>query len=369
MKFTFKQFSLYPVLFTVCSFMPVEASEPANSDQEKISDGPYINIINEKNIKKYDLTWLCDGKKHNELREISQDTMSFNSCGLSAKVSKADQYFAISPSSYNSNKIAAISDIHGQIDLMKNLLSQHGITNKAGNWSYQQGHLVITGDVFDRGDKVTEILWFLFELEKQAQSAGGKLHLLLGNHEVMVLTDDLRYLSDKYRTAEKLLNKSMTELYAKGSVLGDWLRSKNVVIKINDLAFLHGGLHPEIAAKQLSLAQLNFQFRQHLNSPSNNKAENDLGEYLHGTDGPIWYRGYFNTETPTNLTQLTEFFEVSKFVVGHTSQTTIETRLNNQVIAIDSSIKNGVNGELLIIENNQFYRGLQDGKKVKLSLN
>jgi hypothetical protein len=228
---------------------------------------------------------------------------------------------------------------------------------------------VITGDVFDRGDKVTEILWFLFDLEKQAQSAGGKLHLLLGNHEVMVLTDDLRYLSDKYRTAEKLLNKSMTELYTKGSILGDWLRTKNVVIKINDLAFLHGGLHPEIATKQLSLSRINLLFRQHLNSISNNKTERDLGEFLHGSNGPVWYRGYFDAEQPNNLSQLESTFGVSKFIVGHTSQPTIETRLNAQVIAIDSSIKNGVNGELLLIENNRFYRGLQNGKKIKLSIN
>ncbi|WP_281284875.1 metallophosphoesterase [Litorilituus lipolyticus] len=259
-----------------------------------------------------------------------------------------------------------MSDIHGQIDIFKTLLAKHAITDKTGNWIFNDGHLVITGDIFDRGDNVTEILWFLFELEQQAELSGGKLHLLLGNHEVMVLTNDLRYLSDKYLHVEKLLNQSMTELYAPTSILGTWLRSKNVVLKLNDMVFLHGGLHPELVDKSLSLADINQLFRLYLSEKSLSEVDKNIAEYLHGIDGPIWYRGYFNEEQPIGFAKLIAHFNVSKFIVGHTSQEQIETRYKDKVIAIDSSIKYGNNGEILLIEGDKFYRGLLNGQKIQL---
>ena len=89
-------------------------------------------------------------------------------------------------------KIVAISDAHGQYDLVINLLRANQVIDENNNWIYGEGHLVITGDNLDRGDKVLDILWFLFFLEKEAAKAGGKVHVLLGNHEVMVLQGDIR---------------------------------------------------------------------------------------------------------------------------------------------------------------------------------
>ena len=45
-------------------------------------------------------------------------------------------------------------------------------------------------------DKVNEILWFVYDLEGQAKEKGGRVHYLLGNHEYMVLYNDLRYIHD-----------------------------------------------------------------------------------------------------------------------------------------------------------------------------
>jgi len=85
---------------------------------------------------------------------------------------------------------------------------------------------------------VTEILWHLFNLEKQAARAGGMVHLLLGNHEGMLFSGDRRYLNEKYILTEKLMNTRYIDLYGENSVLGKWLRSKPVMISIDDLLFL-----------------------------------------------------------------------------------------------------------------------------------
>ena len=260
-------------------------------------------------------------------------------------------------------KVAAASDIHGQFDLFIKLLKNNHIIDSKGRWNFSNGHFVITGDIFDRGPKVTEALWFLYDLEKQAEKAGGKLHLLLGNHEVMVLNGDLRYLHDKYNKTAEILNKPFESLFAKKTVLGDWLRSRPVLIKVNGMLFAHGGFHPELAHKGISKETINQTFKQNLVKNEINHQRSGLGKYLHKKNGPIWYRGYFQKDgaTGTQIDQLLKHFAVNQIVVGHTSQKQIETRYQGKVIAIDASMKNGEYGELLLWENNHFIRASLDG--------
>ena len=63
----------------------------------------------------------------------------------------------------------------------------------------------------------------------------------------MVLNGDLRYLHPKYVLAEKLLKQPFESLFGEDAVLGRWLRSKSVLVKINNMLFAHGGFHPELA--------------------------------------------------------------------------------------------------------------------------
>ena len=94
------------------------------------------------------------------------------------------------------------------------------------DWAFGKGHLVILGDVFDRGAEVTELLWLIRKLEQQALEAGGMVHFVLGNHEFMTMQNDLRYINKKYRRTEQLLNTSYPDLYGINTVMGRWLRSK-----------------------------------------------------------------------------------------------------------------------------------------------
>ncbi|MEI8704381.1 metallophosphoesterase [Pseudoalteromonas sp. B62] len=201
-----------------------------------LKDGPYIAESNSV----LDIAWICNDKAKHQATEFKSIPIYFSQCGLTAEVNTLEftediiEFTGVS-------KIAALSDLHGQFDLMKQLLTNNKIINNEGKWSYGDGHFVITGDIFDRGDKVTEILWFIFELEQQAKQAGGSLHLLLGNHEVMVLNNDLRYLHAKYVRTAKLLDVEFVSLFNKHTILGRWLRSKAVLVKIDDYLFAHGG--------------------------------------------------------------------------------------------------------------------------------
>jgi hypothetical protein len=330
-----------------------------------ITDGPYISLNMEDELE---FSWLCESKVKRMKITTKQLPFDFEQCQLDTAIERYK--FMSDALIYQGDfNVAAASDFHGQYDLMKTLLTNNHIIDQKGDWAFDNGHFVITGDVFDRGDKVTEILWFLYKLEKQAELSGGKLHLLLGNHEVMILNGDLRYLHPKYVETARLLDQPFETLYGKNTVLGAWLRSKSVLVKVNDMLFAHGGFHPSLAKEQRTLADINHVFKNNLVKQTLAQPREGWGKYLHKKHGPIWYRGYFtedNGASGEEIDLLLKHFDISHLVVGHTSQKQVETRHQGKVIAIDSSIKNGEYGEILLIDGKKKWRGTLSGEKIAL---
>ncbi|KZN30855.1 hypothetical protein N474_02670 [Pseudoalteromonas luteoviolacea CPMOR-2] len=350
-------FKLFAIIFTFYSL-----NLQANI---KVTDGPYIDV----EPKHMNVSWICDDQvsKENHPLATKEAPHSLNYCGLSAQVEQTT--FKDDPIIFETKeKIAALSDLHGQYHLMKTLLKNNGILDRKDNWAFGKGHFVITGDIFDRGDQVTEILWLVHKIEQQALRAGGRVHLLLGNHEVMVLNGDLRYLNPKYIKTGEFLKVPFQKLIGKNTILGRWLRSKPVLLKINGYLFTHGGFHPSLAKQPLSLSDLNHIFKSYLVKGEPHQTRTGMARFLHKSNGLVWYRGYFkdNGATEKELELLLKHFDVDHVVVGHTSQRKIETRHNGKVIAIDSSIKKGKYGEILFIEDDNLYRGALDGERMPL---
>ena len=129
-----------------------------------VNDGPYIFVSKQK-LNAY---WLCQGQVLEQSFTPEDFPLDVNACNLPVKVhsftSVKNKVFEFS----GNFPVAALSDFHGQYDLMIKLLTNNKIIDNNKNWAFGKGHFVITGDIFDRGDKVTEILWFLYDLEQQA---------------------------------------------------------------------------------------------------------------------------------------------------------------------------------------------------------
>lgn len=340
------------------------SAQANNISPEQINDGPYIQAA-DNNMQ---VRCVLQGNLVTQLYSKSDLPLTVSDCNYPAKLTSKPALEQKVLEYTTTEKIVAVSDFHGQYDLMHRLLVNNGIIDTASNWTFGKGHFVITGDIFDRGDKVTEILWFLHKLEQQAEEAGGKLHLLLGNHEVMVMNGDLRYLHPKYVEVQQILGETLDKLLTQKTILGAWLRSKPVLVKINNNLFAHGGFHPDLAREKMSLESINRIFKENLVKFELNKPRSEWGNYLHRTNGPIWYRGYFkdNGATSQEIDLLLKHFEVDHLIVGHTSQKQVLTKHQGRVIAIDSSIKRGAYGELLIIENNTKWRATLNGEKIKL---
>ncbi len=191
-------------------------------------------------------------------------------------------------------RIVAISDPHGAYDAMVRTLANADVIDGDRNWSSGDTHLVITGDLMDRGADSRNIMDLVMQLEEQSVADGGMVHLLLGNHEVMNLVGDLRYVApDEYAafaddespedrerwfrifSAERLsvgesgeavlraeFDKSRPpgffghrQAFSSDGKYGAWLMSKPLMVVVNGNAFVHGGMSPLVA--ELGLDALN----------------------------------------------------------------------------------------------------------------
>ena len=362
---SFHQTDKYILKYKIQWFLIFIFSLSLNAQKKKYdyNDGPYIT----KTENHLFLKWIENGKAKDSMIQVSQADYFIKNGFPSINLN--DLEFEDSEESHfeNVTKIAAISDIHGQFDLFIDLMKAQGVIDNELKWNYGGGHLVIVGDVFDRGDKVTETLWFLFNLEKQAMLSGGKVHVLLGNHELMVLHHDVTYINPKYRYSSGALGTPYPDFFTNETVLGQWLLSKNVSLSINDIAFVHGGFSEKVLKKESSLKKINNIFKEEiLPNRRIGRDPSPLISLLYFENGPLWYRGYANPEgfDIATANSILEALDKKKIIVGHTSMPQIISLHDNKIFLIDSSIKFGNSGEILMYENDSFYRGLLSGEKI-----
>ena len=187
------------------------------------------------------------------------------------------------------DRIVALSDIHGAYGALVDTLQSAAVIDDSLSWSGFGSHLVVVGDIMDRGPDSRKAMDLLMRLETEAASAGGRVHALIGNHEAMNLIGDLRYVSisefaafandetaeerehwfTAYRSLRAPENEDADELHAAfnrdfpagyfahrrafspDGKYGSWLLSKPVIVVINGTAFVHGGLSPMVAERGL----------------------------------------------------------------------------------------------------------------------
>jgi len=259
-------------------------------------------------------------------------------------------------------RIAVFGDIHGQFNSMIAMLRYNKIIDENNNWLWSNGQVVFTGDIFDRGDKVTECLWLLFKLKIQAQKEGGDVHLLLGNHEMMALLFDNRYVDEKYIHAAHAYKYHYSHFFGPHTVMGKWLRSLNTLIRINKLLFVHGGLSPKLMEKKLSIKKINQKMRYHINNYTQLEDTTLVDIFLY-SESPLWYRGYLSrTEKYSRISlkevvETLDFYESIVIIFGHTPVAKVYPFYSFKLIAMDVPIGDPKYiDQGLLIDNQMYYR-------------
>jgi hypothetical protein len=204
---------------------------------------------------------------------------------------------ALAVTAHAPGRVVAIADIHGAYTELTTILQRTSLIDANRQWIGGAATLVQVGDVMDRGTQMRACLDLLMDLERQAEKAGGKLIPLDGNHEVMNLMWDLRYVtpaiystfataqSDKKREQayqdylkfnsahRKHSHKAAPPDDAAGrqkwmgahppgyfeyrdamgpdGKYGRWIRNHHVVVQLGDGIFVHGGLSPNLKFRSL----------------------------------------------------------------------------------------------------------------------
>ncbi len=204
-------------------------------------------------------------------------------------------------------RVVAVGDVHGDYDALVGILQRAALLDSKLRWSGGKATLVMTGDLLDRGPRDRDVLDLLMQLEKQAPKKGGRVIVVLGNHEVMNLVGDLRYVSaesfagfagsdpekqrrnalrdhldwdkSRARNAGDLPASGPTpeerwlaahppgfaehrQAFAPDGKYGRWLRERPAVARVGDAIFLHGGISPQLASQ--SLDAINQRVREEL---------------------------------------------------------------------------------------------------------
>lgn len=345
--------------------------------QKEISmkkDGPYVfhesNAITAFSVDNNHIAKASVEKKDAQQLKVQTDLDKTFSVNLQSSID-------VQPSIYPAaGKLIAFSDIEGNFDAFRKLLQSNKVIDENFNWTFGKGHLVFAGDMFDRGNQVTECLWLMYSLEEKAKAAGGYVHFVLGNHEIMNMQGNHYYTAKKYKANATLLGKTITELYNEDSELGRWLRAKNVIEKIGDLLFVHGGISPEVNRLPLGMEDINRIARPYYGKTidSSNTILLALYNSKYGEKyriSPFWSRGYYKKKSnglisDEQLDSTLAKFNVRKIVTGHTIiADTVSVHYNGRVINTDTHHAGG-KSEALLIEGDRFYRVNAEGKKVLL---
>jgi len=367
------------ISFLVISYSSLLAEEiisvAVNNDTSKAdNDGPYVfykdgniivkSIVTDENganvlINHYPL----DEKNKIHINCIFGNNPGFNFHG------KLKDTLAVEPVIYpDVEKIFAISDIEGNFEAMRKLLISNNVIDENYNWIFGNVHLVIAGDLFDRGLNVTEVLWLIYSLSEKAKEKGGYVHFILGNHELMNMNGNTKYVRNKYLENAVLLKEDYRNLFSTGTEIGRWLSTKNVFEKIGNNIFVHGGISDEVLETGYSLVEINDVLRKYYFLYDSLKKTDDIVmNNLFSTKKSLyWYRGYFDsTATNEQVLKALSKYDASGIIVGHTIVENVTSLYDGRVIAIDTDHAAGISQGLLI-EGNKLYRINDKGNRVEL---
>ncbi|MCA9491583.1 MAG: metallophosphoesterase [Myxococcales bacterium] len=241
-------------------------------------------------------------------------------------------------------RIVAVGDLHADLDASLATLRLAGLVDADGHWSGGDTILVQTGDTTDRGPDSHGVMALLRRLQQESVASGGQVVALLGNHEVMNLRGDWRYVSPE-DLAGYGGDAARKTAFTAGGEDGRWLRTLGVAARVGDTVFVHGGITPRWA--EGGVDQLNQLVREALDAPGR--------PGVLGDDGPVWYRDYVlqpETQACPVLAQALSSLGARRMVVGHTTRRDgkVESRCGGALLVIDIGVSAHYGSHLGAIE-------------------
>lgn len=355
------------VSFLLLSLSLLNAQERDSITVERLyADGPYIFHLPEGGIRVVSVDTA--GHIDDVLHKMISPEMVFSVVSHSGKHRFEVKLHDVSRPDWKHEKpekLFVLTDPHGNLDCFVSVLYGNKVINEKYEWIFGKNHLMVNGDVFDRGKDVLPILWLIYKLEKEAEDAGGKVSFLLGNHEPMILADDLRYMDKMYYYPAEKLDMKYEAFFSASTELGRWLGSRNTIEVIGDDLFVHAGLGEDFLNKNLHIPQVNEEMSKALFMTKQERNEfSELTKFLYGSSGPIWYRGMVLNDERYNplhidvLDKILEKYQVKRVIVGHTIFPDVISLYGGKVIGVNVNNKENfekVLGRGILIEDHHTF--------------
>lgn len=299
-------------------------------------------------------------------------------------------------------RIVAIGDLHGDYAAYEAVMRRAGLMDEAGAWAGGNAILVQTGDIAGRGPDSLQIMRSLMALQLDAEASGGRVLVLVGNHEAMQMTGDLRYVhpgewaafvdDNSERRRDAYFEENRTAIaaayredapdlsdedvrarfdervplgfvehrsaWAPDGELGAWVASNPALAVLDDTLFVHGGLSRLYAG--FAVDEINTAVEAALLAQTR-----DRSAVVNDPFGPAWYRGLLReadakpihmsahgaVSVDDEVAAVREAFQVARIVVGHTPQIDgIALFHEAQVIVIDTGMASHYGGVSAFLE-------------------
>lgn len=260
-------------------------------------------------------------------------------------------------------RIVAMGDWHGDLNAARHALRIAGAIDSLDHWCGGDLVVVQTGDILDRGDEEQAILDWVDRLTEEAAAAGGAFHMLLGNHELMNVAGDFRYVTDggwqdfadagiNVDTTDTLVmsldvsQRSRAEAFFPGGPYARALAKRDVIKIIGRTVFVHGGILP--AHITYGLDRINSETKAWL------RGETPEPEWLKEKNSPVWDRHYSDAPDHYDCIRLDEVLaalDCDRMVVGHTIQDAgISPHCDKRVWCIDTGASAHYGGPVQVLE-------------------
>jgi len=403
-----------------------------------------INLPKKKYIKNDDLKQIIidNLSKSNNTNNINNNkkTNNTNTNNIIKKKTKLeppsiDYKVNIKNSSFPKvKKLVAIGDIHGDLSVAIKALKLAGVidlnisnnTTNISNIKWRGGNTVVVqlGDQIDRvrpsklvNDLCTtnddqlnkdegsdlKIICLFEQLNEQALKQGGALFSILGNHELMNVDGDFRYVSPKEFKEFGIFFKepikkgeypygyeTRKRVFAPGGSLAKKLAaSRYSILQIGSWVFVHGGITSQIAS-DYTIDQINSIIYKWLYGNNSKLLMEHVNKIYHNDDenySPFWSRVYGDMEE-WNAHSQQEFYntlnilnyknkrkgnhEIKGMIVGHSPQFMynkgLNSSCNNKLWRVDVGMSKafGMDNnkdrkvQILVIENDNNFKILKE---------